>query len=80
MTPRWRGALLLLWLSSCGPGGGGEQSTEECAAAKACRSHGRCTFDRRTKKCVVGSDQDCTRAKICHTENRCRKVGDVCDQ
>lgn len=51
---------------------------EECAAAEACLTHGRCSYHIQTHKCVVGSSQDCQQSRICQKEGLCKKVGDAC--
>ncbi len=69
------------WLSllalGCGPTDSATNDAE-CRAAEACQAHGRCTFHRGQKKCVVGSSEDCAGSRICQKENRCRKVGEIC--
>ncbi len=69
----------VLALASC-EGGSDPASSKDCAAAGACSKSGRCTFDPKTKRCVVGSDADCARSDICHIDQRCRRVGDTCDK
>lgn len=54
------------------------ESEADCQASRACQSHGRCTYDRRFHKCVVGSSADCARSNLCQKENKCRLVGEVC--
>lgn len=53
-------------------------SDEDCRASEGCHGYGRCTFDRGTSKCVVGSGEDCAQSRICQKELLCVKVGDTC--
>lgn len=71
-------ALLCAALSTCSAGNPTASSDAECKARSTCRTHGRCSLDYQTKKCVVGSDDDCAQSNLCHKENMCRKVDDSC--
>lgn len=85
-TARYRARVILravacaIALVSCEPGGIAPSSSADCAAAGACSKSGRCSFDPKSKRCVVGSNADCARADICHIDQRCRMVGDTCDK
>jgi hypothetical protein len=65
-------------LASCGPRGPAPTNDAECRAAAGCRQSGQCTFNRSTKKCIVGSNKDCADSVICGTQNRCIQVGETC--
>ncbi len=54
------------------------QSDEDCRESEGCHGYGRCTFDRGTNKCVVGSGEDCAQSRICQKDLLCVKVGDTC--
>jgi hypothetical protein len=71
-------AVFLFGLVTCGPGGPAPTSDADCRKHSGCRQNGQCTFNRSTKKCVVGSNQDCADSVICGTQNRCKQVGDSC--
>lgn len=76
------GTLFAFVLASCGPSGallGPEPTNDaECRASAACHQKGQCAFNRSTKKCVVGSNEDCAASDLCGKQNRCKKVGDSC--
>ena len=55
-------------------------SDEDCKKSQQCRSHGRCAFDRKTEKCIVGTDADCAQSTICAKDLMCRKKGAACDR
>ncbi len=71
-------ALFVFGLATCGPSGPPATNDADCRASAGCREKGQCTFNRNTKKCVVGSNEDCANAVICGTQNKCKKAGDVC--
>jgi hypothetical protein len=63
---------------ACGTADPPPTSQADCERGRKCQEFGQCTYDRRGKQCVVGSDADCARSKICNKSNRCRKVGETC--
>ncbi|MFO0551260.1 MAG: hypothetical protein U0271_22920 [Polyangiaceae bacterium] len=70
------GAVLV---AACGPQDAEVPASDaDCKDSKSCRTHGRCTFEPRTQKCVVGSSADCAQSDICQKENLCIKVGETC--
>lgn len=82
MRSRARPALALILgvslLGGCEDAGPPPTNEAECRASRPCRRNGVCAWDRRTKKCVVGSASDCAQAEICNKDNKCTKVGDTC--
>lgn len=62
---------------SCGPRED-PRTKEECEASAKCKSHGLCSFDIRTSRCVVGTDADCRGSTLCAKDLMCKKVGESC--
>jgi hypothetical protein len=73
---RWLLACAALVLS-CGPKDS-PTSQEGCQASSKCKSHGLCTFDINTSRCVVGTDADCRASTLCAKDLMCKKIGDTC--